>query len=247
MITDIHTHILYDIDDGAKDIWESLELIEMEIANDVDIVVLTPHFDSNSDSLEIFEPLCREHYDTLLKRSLDKNIANTSNITLVLGSETFYSSALMYYNTLKPLCIGNTQYLLIEFSTEMVFDKDFFVEFEALIAKFDIVPIVAHIERCKHIQKHINIIRKLKKLECIIQVNANYILNNIDNRFVKRMVKHGYIDIIASDCHDIRRRPPNLKAAFSLIDEKYDGYYSKILAGKYKKINVKLRESQNKW
>ena len=228
MITDGHTHILYDIDDGASDISESVRLIEMETANDVDTVILTPHFDSHIDSVDIFVQKCRERHDNLLK------YVNSENITMILGSETVYSSLLMYYSRLTPLCIFGTRYLLLEFSPDMEFNKQFLADLDKLIHKFDIVPIIVHIERYAYIKKHIHTIDKLKQLGCVIQVNAGYILQDIENRFVKQLFKYDYIDMVASDCHDSEKRTPNLKKTISLIDEIYDGYYSQNLANKYK-------------
>jgi len=142
MIIDAHTHILYDIDDGAKDISESLRLIQLEIENDVDIIVLTPHFDPYNDSAEIFTKKRREHYDILSQNIRDKNDKNDKsdkNITLILGSETLYSPLLMYYSTLEPLCISGTRFILIEFVPDMKFGRAFFDEFNKLIIKFDII------------------------------------------------------------------------------------------------------------
>jgi len=229
MITDVHTHILYDIDDGAKDISESLKLIQAETGNGIDTIVFTPHFDPHSDSMDIFAQKCRERYDILTQSVRESN----GNIMLILGSETFYSSLLLYYSTLEPLCIANTRYLILEFAIDTAFNKTFFAELEKLILKFDIVPIVAHAERYTHIKRHMNIIEKLKELGCVIQINANYVIQNIDGKFVKRLFRYGYVDMVASDCHDSVNRTPNLKEAIDLINEKYNGYYDKIILGKY--------------
>jgi len=228
MVIDVHTHILYDIDDGAKDISDSLKLIKMEIDNDVDTVVLTPHFDPYTDSIDVFVQKCREHYHVLLE------YVSNENINLILGSETFYSSLLLYYGTLNSLCIEGTRYLLLEFPVNLKFNQAFFTELEKLILKFDIVPILAHTERYTYVKKHIKIIERFKELGCIIQINAEYILNNFDNKFVKQLFRYNYIDMIASDCHDSEKKVPNLKETISLINERYDGYYDKILLNKYK-------------
>ena len=53
-LTDIHTHILPSIDDGASDVTEALQILKMQKSSGVDRVVLTPHFDSQKQSLEDF-------------------------------------------------------------------------------------------------------------------------------------------------------------------------------------------------
>jgi|GEM_PF-117393 len=236
MIIDIHTHILYDIDDGAKNISESMNLIKQETENNVGVIVLTPHFnpyDKNA-SMEIFTQKCHERYDNIMRHILAENIRN---IRLILGSEVFYSPMLLYYSELSPLCINNTRYLLIEFALDMKFDKKFFAELEKLMLKFDIIPIIAHAERYIYIQKHINIIKEFKYSGGFIQINSDYIINNIDDKFVRQLFKYDYTDIIASDCHDLKTRIPDIKKAGNLIDKKYNYYYSEILS---KKNNINL-------
>ena len=43
-IADIHTHILYGVDDGAKTIDDSIELLKEEIKQGVSLIFFTPHF-----------------------------------------------------------------------------------------------------------------------------------------------------------------------------------------------------------
>jgi protein-tyrosine phosphatase len=145
----------------------------------------------------------------------------------------------LYYSALKQLCVSGTRYLLVEFSPDIKFNKPFFAEFEKLIIKFDIIPIIAHAERYKHIQKRVNVIEKFKNLGCIVQINADYIIHNTGEKFVKRLFESGYIDMVASDCHDAEKRRPNLREAIDVINEKYNGYYDRILANKYKFIKQK--------
>ena len=45
-LIDIHTHILYGVDDGAKDINDSMGLLDEEREQGVDQVILTPHYGS---------------------------------------------------------------------------------------------------------------------------------------------------------------------------------------------------------
>lgn len=241
VIADIHTHILYGVDDGARDIYESLNLLQMQVSNGINTIVLTPHFDAYNDSLDIFQKKCQDSYNNLLKNIVGQDI------NLLLGSETFYSSALMYYHTLQPLCIYGTRYLLMEFSANMNFNKNFFIELGKLILKFEIIPIIAHAERYSYIGKHLKTLAKFQKTGCLIQINANYIIHNIDKNFVKKMFKCHYIDIIASDCHDCIKRPPNLKEAALLINEKYDGYYNKVILNNLNNMKMSKRSKQDNY
>ena len=50
---DIHCHILPGIDDGARDITESAEMINTARLNKIDAIIATPHF-LNFDKIEDF-------------------------------------------------------------------------------------------------------------------------------------------------------------------------------------------------
>ena len=54
-MTDIHSHILFDVDDGSKSIDESIELLKRMEEMGFDNVILTPHFIENSDYLSLNE------------------------------------------------------------------------------------------------------------------------------------------------------------------------------------------------
>ena len=53
-MTDLHTHILPGMDDGAKTPEESLQMLRMERDQGVDTVVLTPHFYRDRERPEWF-------------------------------------------------------------------------------------------------------------------------------------------------------------------------------------------------
>ena len=48
-MVDIHTHIMFDIDDGSRTLEESIELLKKHIKNNITKIVLTPHYIENSN------------------------------------------------------------------------------------------------------------------------------------------------------------------------------------------------------
>ena len=54
MIIDFHSHILPGIDDGSRDIEESIILLDKLAANGTDLVVATPHFYCDEQSVDDF-------------------------------------------------------------------------------------------------------------------------------------------------------------------------------------------------
>ena len=54
-MTDLHTHILPGMDDGAESVEMSLDMLRMERDQGVDAVVLTPHFYRDRERPEHFQ------------------------------------------------------------------------------------------------------------------------------------------------------------------------------------------------
>lgn len=230
---DIHTHILYNIDDGSGNIKESIDLVQTEIDNNVDKIVFTPHFNPYSDSLDSYIETRAERYKNLCEYFSDKNIE------MYIGSEVFYSQLIYYYSTLKEFCFSNKKYILMEFPAMQKFDNEFFKLFYRLIEKFDIIPIIAHIEYYNYIKKHYKVLYRFIELNCVIQVNADNFINNIKNRFYEKIFNNQLVDIIASDCHNMIKRPPRLKEAMDLVKIVYGSdYYEKIIETQNKIIKL---------
>ena len=107
---DIHSHILYSIDDGANDLSESLDIIKQAIDNNYTDIILTPHYrknqgfvTNNKQKLELFNNLKNE-----LKKQKIK-------INIYLGNEITVSEDLFYYlETNQLLSLNNSRYLMLE-------------------------------------------------------------------------------------------------------------------------------------
>ena len=160
---DIHTHILPAVDDGAKSFEDSLKMIQLEIENGVDTIILTPHYFKNELNAQN-KDLIFAQYEKLLEKTKDLNIK------LILGSEIYYSDEIMdELISNKIITLGNSKYLLIEFSlyNEYYNIPDVFLDIMALGYKV----IFAHPER--YVYLSVNQIKKISELGCLIQINTS--------------------------------------------------------------------------
>ena len=90
---DIHNHILPGVDDGAKTMEDTMELLRMEHENGVRTVIFTPHYIPRSDieknkekankTKEVFEKIKEE-----CKNSFP-------DMKFYLGNELYYKSGIM--------------------------------------------------------------------------------------------------------------------------------------------------------
>ena len=62
---DVHSHILPNVDDGAKDMETSVKLLEMLKEQGVTDVIATPHFYPIEDSIEEFVEIVDTAYNNL--------------------------------------------------------------------------------------------------------------------------------------------------------------------------------------
>ena len=206
---DIHTHILPNIDDGANSVEEAYKMIESLYNQDIKKAVCTPHFDPTRMSLE----------DFISKRAMAVNQMRDSKVTLIPASETMFHEYLFHYSDLSSLCIENTKYLLLELPYISKWDEKFFKTLKSFIIYYDVIPIIAHIERYHQVKKKEKNIKKLIELGCLIQLNTTSVL---DKKYKKRAfsyIKQGYIDVLGSDCHNMVDRYPVITEANDRIEQ----------------------------
>lgn len=211
---DLHTHILPNVDDGASSLKMALEMIEEEIKNDVDEIILTPHYFKNEFNCTDFE-IIKNKFDELKKE------CSSYNIKLRLGAEIYFSNEV--FNDLKThnsITLGDTNYVLIEFSLfQEYFDIVSIVD-ELVYSGYR--PIIAHPERYSYLS--ISDIKKIIDIGGYIQINTSSILGDFGVEIKKKaesLLKNKLVNFVASDCHNMNVRKPNLKVTLDLISKKY--------------------------
>lgn len=208
---DLHCHILPGIDDGATDLQEALALEEQLLRQGVDKVVCTPHFDPTSISLESF----------IETRTTSLNMLKASKLILLPASETRLHEYLFHYPDLLDLCIPSTRYLLIEMPFTKRWLNKTWTLLQKLMDDYDIIPIIAHIERYPAVWHRENNLRRLRKLGCVLQVNTSSILEPKQWKRIRRYRKKDYIDVLGSDCHNCQARPPVITDAIRRLTESF--------------------------
>lgn len=205
MMIDIHTHILFSVDDGSKDLAMSLDMINLELENKVSSIILTPHF-SYEGTFEKREKLIKDHFLILKNKIEELNIP----ISLALGAEIMYTDSL--YQRMKEgkeiISLPNS-HLLVEFPLfhyhQRVIDKIY------PLTLFNYKIILAHPERYEYLT--IEDLKEIKSFGVKFQINSTS-LNKAFSKSIyhraKTLLKEGLVDFIASDCHENKIRKPNL-------------------------------------
>lgn len=137
---DIHTHCLPGMDDGAKDLETSLQMLRLLRRQGVAKAALTSHYYPHKESLDSFLKRRRRRGSGCARIP-----AREEYPELLLGAEIYVTRGLSEQN-LRPLCIGKTDLLLLELPRQP-YKAWILEELRNLTYALDIIPVLAHLER----------------------------------------------------------------------------------------------------
>ncbi len=212
---DIHTHILPEMDDGAKDVATSLAMLQMEYAQGIDKIVLTPHFYRDRETPEQFLVRRQKSFEKL-ESSIQKEQLTVPN--LILGAEVAWTPNMNNWENIEQLCIGKSRYMLLELPFQP-WTSNMFEQLYDLILDLQITPIFAHLERYLKYQNH-SYIHKIIAMDMPIQVSSEALLHWQSRRGALKIIKSSSCCILGSDCHNTTTRPPNLKDGMRILESR---------------------------
>lgn len=234
-LIDIHTHIIPNVDDGAKSFDEALQMILKMVDDGITDVIATPHFQSVATKSTV------EEQQKKFVELKNKVIENNLRINLHFGHEVRFISHLR--PDYKKLTLANSNYILIEFS---YVNNPMIDEVVLNLRALGLIPIIAHVERYRYIKK--SDIKYLKELGALIQVNAETVYNPNDRKekkYINNLLKNKLIDFIASDVHNNNTRSSNLRKAYDHLKGKInDQYLEEIFYNNAKKLLTVNKENK---
>ena len=214
---DFHNHILPGVDDGAKTIEESIEMIRCAEHQGITDIVSTVHYQHPKMEGK------NTSYDFILSvkdRLVEEIYTQNINMNIHLGAEVFFNFNLLDIIDNPIVTFLNHKYMLVEFQIHQ-FPKNF-DEHLYNLAISGIKPIIAHPERYKPVQDDIAIIEKLINSGCMVQVDAGSILGHFGNKCklaAKELLIRNMVHIIGSDAHGLGKRNFCLKEAVTEIEK----------------------------
>ncbi len=208
---DFRTRILPSIDDGSPDIGTSQKMIELLKADGVSKIVCTPHFRWREGTIEGF----------LAKRERSFQSLSQTELPLVLGAEVEFGEFRMDYSSLVDLKIGDTRYIMVELPSGKEWTDKLYENIDELIRETNLVPVVAHVEKYAATRKKPRNINRLIEHGCVLQVDADSIIESKPYSLVDALLKGELVQAIGSDCRDAEKRAPRYKEAASVLKKNY--------------------------
>ena len=222
-LTDIHMHIIPGVDDGARDMEEAIEELQMSVRQGVERVVLTPHnfaFDDTPDEVE-------KNF-TALKNEVKK--LNLS-VELFLGCEmlVFEDSVdecvRKLIEGIYPTMAGST-YVLTEFVPDYHTAEMAFLIIDRLVDA-GYVPIIAHTER--YDLTTLEVAREMVHRGALIQINAYSVKDEGRARTrdnANMLLREKLVGFIGTDAHRLSHRPPVIESGVKEILRLYGEAYA---------------------
>ena len=215
---DIHSHIVFDVDDGPSTIEESLALISESYRQGVRTIVSTSH-----RRRELFKTSEEKIYENF-KQVKEAAEAKFDDLTILYGGELYYNNALLdKLEHHKVPRMADTQFALIEFSMKTSW-KDIHDGLTKVLM-LGVTPIIAHIERYNALENQEDRVRELINMGCYTQINSAHVLkprlfgdkNRVFKKRARYFLEKNLVHIVASDMHNLGPRPPYMDQARDII------------------------------
>ena len=194
---DIHSHLLPGIDDGAKDIQHSLDLIQKMASYGIKNFITTPHVlgDVYPNSSTTIKEKLQEVKNALIKH-------NISDIKIEAAAEYMMDEQFSALLEIGDILTLKDNYILVEMSYFSPPINLFDILFQIQLKGFK--PVLAHPERYNSYHNNFEVFYKLKKAGCLFQLNLLSLTPQYGDQVTKtadRLIKENLYDFVGTDTH----------------------------------------------
>lgn len=224
-VLDIHSHILPEIDDGAKSLDICINMLKLAKEDNVDSIIATPHYYRGYYEKEYNEVLAliEKINSTAEEQDIDIKILPGQEIFLDKHTPKLYKEGIIGG-------LNNSKYVLMELPMgelpKDALDNIYEVRLQGA------VPILAHPERYNYIMEKPSLINDFGNEGCLFQINTGSIKGIFGKKVEKTaeiLIKNGICNFIASDAHSIGNRCPGLNSSLELVkklnEQVYNSFY----------------------
>jgi protein-tyrosine phosphatase len=207
---DIHSHIIWGVDDGARNREDSIAMLRLAAETGTTDIVATPHCDRQYK----FDPAVR---DERIRELMDAT-GGVPRIHPGCDFRLSFDNIQIALQEPARFTINGLRYLLVEFEDVLIppTTEEIFRRF----MKREICPVITHPERNPILQRSFERLQSWKQMGCLLQVTAQC----LTDRFGKaaqasawELLRRGLVDVVASDGHDTDHRPPRLDLAREIL------------------------------
>lgn len=215
---DLHCHILPGVDDGAKNMEDSIEMARTAVEEGITHILATPHYKNGHWDIEknMLLPLVDEVQEELDARGIP--------LTIFPGQEVRINGELMEDIATERIQFVDeaNQYILIEFPTPSIpaYTESMFFELQ----RSGVTPIIVHPERNHAVLKDPNVLVPFIEKGALAQLTAASYTGGFGKEIQQvstKLIEANLVHFIASDAHNVGSRSFHMKAAFDKLEKEY--------------------------
>ena len=216
---DIHSHTLWDIDDGSSDIDETIVLCDLAVRSGTEQLFLTPHlmyWETAEDLLDERDSKIEHLSEILEEEEIELKIHK--------GFEILCDDDIFGIKYFKPYTLCDSRYILIEFDFFKT-EVDDVISWCKYLISFGLVPIIAHPERYQFFISENDAIDRLSDMGVLFQINSGSAAGMFGSevkKFAEKMINKGYADFVGSDAHGLRMRNTDMDYCFNNYSDEVD-------------------------
>lgn len=211
-LTDLHTHLIPGVDDGAPDLDSALRTIMSLYGDGVATVVATPHLnasDPNGPRRARADAAWPELAEAVRDRAPGLSLERGYEIQLDVPHLDLSDAGLR---------LAGSRFALVEFFSFTIPNRS--ADVLAGIASDGFVPIVAHPERYWGYDRELSVVREWRQAGALLQVNSGSLIGEYGEPIrsvAHRLLIDGHVDLIASDNHARANRCPSLRSVWDYL------------------------------
>lgn len=224
-MVDIHHHLLWGLDDGAKEIETSIAMAKAAAEDGVTHLVCTPHANGTYD----FQPELNAAKVAELRDRLD---AEGIALNLGLGCDFHLS-----YDNIQDAKEHPARYSVNGLGYLMVELPDYGIPrgltetfYELQLA--GMTPILTHPERNPTLQNDLPRLAEWMRGGVLVQVTGDSVTGRMGKtaqRIAHELLAKRWVHFLATDAHNVTSRPPRLSEARDAVARKYGETYAESL------------------
>lgn len=223
---DIHCHCLPGLDDGPKNIEESLALCRAIVDDGITVAIATPHqlgqFDNCNEPSKVRQAVLE------LNRELEDN---KINLTVMSGGDVRVDERISNFietDKIQTLADGG-KYILLELPSRI------FIDIEPLLIELSakgIHSVISHPERQMFLCKKYNVLSKWLNHSTSLQITAASLIGDFGQDAQKAawdFLQLGLVSFVATDAHNLHGRKPKMKIAYNEICNKISTEFARMV------------------
>lgn len=213
---DIHTHVLFGVDDGPERIEETMKMMEQAAKEGITDMICTPH--SGHPQYDVTRKEVEGQIDLLR----DVMTAAGMDVNLHAGQEIRIHETLTERLQKKELLtLAHSRYVLIELPSQSV--PAYTIPLLQELIGYDFIPVIAHPERNRAIAEKPHRLERLIRHGAVAQITAGSVAGHFGKTIQKlslQLIESNLIHLYGSDAHNLKTRPFLFEKGLSVLEKK---------------------------